>query len=72
MNLRPATLADAGLLRRWDRQPHVIAAKNEEDWGWDSELTTSPDWREQLMAEVDGRPIGFVEITGLRWKHPLG
>ncbi|WP_255515664.1 hypothetical protein [aff. Roholtiella sp. LEGE 12411] len=26
MNLRSATLADLGLLRHWDEQPHVIAS----------------------------------------------
>ena len=62
MILRPATPADLALLRRWDAQPHVIAAKSDEDWGWEAELARSPDWREQLIAEVDGRPIGFIQI----------
>lgn len=25
-------------------------------------LGRTPDWREQLIAEVDGRPIGFLQI----------
>jgi aminoglycoside 6'-N-acetyltransferase len=63
--LRPATLADLNLLRRWDSQPHVITAKNSddvEDWGWETGLARNPPWREQLIAELDGRPIGFVQI----------
>jgi len=62
MNLRSATLADVELLRRWDEQAHVIASDPNDDWGWDVELSRSPNWREQLIAEVDGRPVGFVQI----------
>jgi aminoglycoside 6'-N-acetyltransferase len=62
MNLRPATAADLALLRHWDEQPHVIAASPNDDWGWEVELNRSPDWREQLIAELDGRPVGFVQI----------
>lgn len=60
--LRPAAPADAPLLRRWDDEPHVVASDPNDDWNWETELTRSPDWREQLLAEVDGRPIGFVQI----------
>jgi aminoglycoside 6'-N-acetyltransferase len=62
VNLRPATLADLPLLRRWDEQPHVIASDPNDDWNWEIELGRSPDWREQLIAEVDGRAIGFMQI----------
>ena len=62
VTLRPATPADAALLRRWDREPHVIAAKTAEDWQWETELETRRDWREQFIAEVAGRPIGFIQI----------
>ena len=62
IRLRQATLADIGLLRRWDEQPHVIASDPNDDWQWESELARRPDWREQLIAEVDGRPVGFVQI----------
>jgi aminoglycoside 6'-N-acetyltransferase len=62
VNLRPATPADAPLLRRWDEAPHVVASDPNDDWGWETELARSPDWREQLIAEMDGRPIGFVQI----------
>lgn len=62
ITLRPATPADVDLLRRWDEQPHVIASDPNDDWEWETELARSPDWREQLIAELDGRPIGFVQI----------
>jgi aminoglycoside 6'-N-acetyltransferase len=62
MNLRPATLDDLSLLQHWDEQPHVLASDPNDDWGWEVELGRNPDWREQLIAEVDGRPIGFVQI----------
>jgi aminoglycoside 6'-N-acetyltransferase len=62
MNLRPANPADLELLRRWDEQAHVLASDPNDDWAWEVELGRSPDWREQLIAEVDGRPVGFVQI----------
>jgi aminoglycoside 6'-N-acetyltransferase len=62
LRLRPATLADLTLLERWDEEPHVVASDPNDDWGWDVELARDPPWREQLIAEVDGRPIGFVQI----------
>lgn len=60
--LRPATIADLPLLRRWHEQPHLAEAGIEADWEWETELLRRPDWREQLIAELDGRPIGFVQI----------
>ena len=62
INLRSATSDDLELLRYWDEQPHVITADPNDDWGWEEELDRSPDWREQLIAEKDGRPIGFIQI----------
>ena len=61
MRLRPAAEGDLALLRHWDEQPHVRAA-GVDDWGWERELRRNPDWRELLIAEVDGRPIGFIQI----------
>lgn len=62
IELRPATSADLDLLRYWDEQPHIIASDPYDDWGWEVELTRSPDWREQLIAQIDARPIGFIQI----------
>ena len=60
--LRPATVADAPRLRRWDAEPHVLASDPNDDWQWETELQKSPPWREQLIAEVNGLPIGFLQI----------
>ena len=62
ITLREATLADAPLLWHWDEQPHVIASDPDDAWHWETELAYYPDWREQLVAERDGRPIGFLHI----------
>jgi aminoglycoside 6'-N-acetyltransferase len=62
VKLRPAKPEDLELLRRWDEQPHVVASDPHDDWGWEDELRRAPDWREQCIAEADGRPIGFLQI----------
>lgn len=59
--LRPANLDDLPLLHRWDEQPHIIAS-DLDDWGWEVELARNPPWREQLIAELGGRPIGFIQL----------
>ena len=58
LHLRPATINDLELLRRWDEEPHVVDSDPNDDWGWETELLRSPPWREQLIAEVDGRGRG--------------
>lgn len=62
------------MLRRWERSPHVVAAKHSvlpteeeleaeaEEWSWAVETGRSLSWRELIVAEVDGRPVGFVAI----------
>lgn len=62
IHLRAATPEDIDVLRHWDEQPHVVESDPNDDWNWEAELARSPAWREQLMAEVDGRPVGFVQI----------
>ncbi|MBN4001217.1 GNAT family N-acetyltransferase [Nostoc sp. LPT] len=62
INLRPASFADLDLLRHWDEQPHVVNSDPNDDWGWEVELDRAPEWREQLIAEIDGRPLGFIQI----------
>ncbi len=62
LHLRPAVPADLALLRHWDEQPHVIASDPNDDWAWEEELARTPPWREQLVAEVNGRPVGFIQI----------
>lgn len=60
--LRPATPDDLARLQVWDDEPHVLESDPNDDWGWETELARTVDWREQLIAEVDGVPIGFVQI----------
>lgn len=63
VRLRPATPADLPILRAWDEQPHVVAAAGEDGaFDWETELPRAVDWRELLIAELEGRPVGFVQI----------
>ena len=62
MKLRAANENDIALLRLWDKQPHIIASDPNSDWQWEVELRRSPDWREQLIAEIEDRPVGFIQI----------
>lgn len=57
-----ATRADLELLTFWDTQPHVNKSDPNDDWNWEIELTRQMPWREQLIAELDNRPIGFIQI----------
>lgn len=61
IKLRPANINDLMLLQHWDKQPHVLES-GVEDWEWETELGENPEWREQLIAELDGRQIGFMQI----------
>lgn len=60
--LRPANINDLDLLKHWDTQQHVIDAGDDEDWNWEYELPRKLSWREMLIAELDNRPIGFIQI----------
>ena len=63
MRLRLATPDDLALLQSWDRQPHVVAATGSDGvFDWKGELPHHVPWREFLIAEVDGRPIGMMQI----------
>jgi aminoglycoside 6'-N-acetyltransferase len=70
MILRPATLADVPFFDAWDRDPAVIAAANDdpeaekafEGADWAGEIAGSSDVSFFLVAEVDGRPIGAMQI----------
>lgn len=63
IELRAATLDDVPVLEQWDQQPHVIAASGSDDEGdWRDELSDVPDWYDCLIAEVNGRPVGVVQI----------
>ncbi len=63
ISLRLASIKDLAFLKHWDTQPHVINSEGaDEDWDWAYELRRFPEWREQLIAEIDGRPIGCIQI----------
>ncbi len=62
LRLRPATPEDRVLLERWDAEPHVVAANPNDKWEWQTELAQPTDWRQQFIAEREGRAIGFIQI----------
>ncbi len=63
MRLRPASFSDLGLLQGWHRNPHLLAVIGDfAEVDWEAELAISPDWRELMIAESGGRPIGVVQI----------
>jgi len=62
IELRLATINDLELLKYWDTKQHVIDADPDDEWQWEVELKHYPEWREQLVAEKDGVPIGFLQI----------
>lgn len=62
IKLRRATIEDVSLLEYWDQQAHVVAADPNDDWDWANDLHCDYTWREQLIAEVDDLPIGFIQI----------
>lgn len=63
VHLRMATFADAPMLRHWDEQPHVMENSGDDDvFDWEAQLPRQVPWRELLIAEHNGRPIGFMQI----------
>ncbi|MCH2449735.1 MAG: acetyltransferase [Gracilimonas sp.] len=62
ITLRTPTPGDLSLLQHWEKQPHVIAAVPNDYWAWEAELQNPAAWREQLIAELDDRPVGFLQI----------
>lgn len=69
MRLRPATLADVPALERWDKDPDVISCSTDvpdgEAFGgidWPAEISASSDVSFYLIAEIEGRPIGAMQV----------
>jgi aminoglycoside 6'-N-acetyltransferase len=65
VELRPMTVDDVRLLVQWDDDSDVAAALGGRgaDWyDWPTELVRDLAWRELLIAEEDGRPIGFIQL----------
>jgi aminoglycoside 6'-N-acetyltransferase len=73
--LRAATDTDVPLLAEWARRLHVVRAASDDpdataafgDVNWADEVARrevlGPDVWEVLIAELDGRPIGMLQIT---------
>lgn len=60
------TIDDVAVLVRWDDDPDVAAAiggRGAEWYDWPVELIRDVPWRELLIVEEDGRPIGFLQLT---------
>ncbi len=66
ITLRPATIQDLDVLRHWDQQQHNIDSDPNDDWNWEEELVRHHEWRELLIAELNGRPLGFIQIIDPR------
>lgn len=62
ITLRDATIDDLVLLQHWDKQEHNIASDPNDDWDWETELLRTPQWRNQLVALLNNRPLGFIQI----------
>lgn len=62
IKLRTATAKDLDVLLYWDKKQHVIDSDPDDDWNWEKELSRNPEWREQLVAELNNEPIGFIQI----------
>ena len=74
IELRPASKADIPHLERWDQQPHVIRATSDdpnadtafEDADWSEELAAQDQYNQFFIAEIDGRPIGAIQMIDPR------
>lgn len=62
IRFRTATMEDLELLKHWDKQPHVIAAGIDEDWSWEDDLAHESPFYNNLIAMLNERPIGVVQI----------
>lgn len=68
--LRPAVEADIPTLKAWDREAHVISATTDdpeadeahEGVTWEDEIAMQSEVYRYLIAELDGRPIGAMQI----------
>ncbi|MFT4187278.1 MAG: GNAT family N-acetyltransferase [Aeromicrobium sp.] len=68
--MRAATPDDVPVLRQWDREPHVIACSSDrpglevafDGIDWPEEIASMSPVSFWEIAEVDGRPIGVVQV----------
>ncbi len=76
--LRAATHADIPTLLRWDADPTVIASGSDDPdavmaWGEDNDWAENIDLYERdvweyWIAEIDGRPIGAMQLCDPHWE----
>ena len=70
LTLRRATTADARWLDLWDTDADVIACSTDDpdatvafgDTDWAKELAAQDEYSQYFIAELDGRPIGAMQI----------
>lgn len=65
VEIRPMGVDDIGLIHLWDDDEGVAAGLGGRagDWhDWPAELVRNVPWREFLIAQQDGRPVGFVQL----------
>ena len=63
IHLRQATIDDISFLKKWDEDVDVWTSGGEDDsFDWETEVPRKVEWRELLVAELNGRPIGFIQI----------
>ena len=68
--LRPSSPSDVAWFERWDSDPDVIAATSDDpgatvafaDTNWAEELAAQDQHSQYFIAELDGRPIGAMQI----------
>ncbi len=67
IQLRPARLSDLELIDYWDHKPHVLEAIGEDEYEYDDwmekQLKNPSDYVWLYIAELDGRPIGLIQIV---------
>lgn len=62
VTLREAVLDDLELLQRWAAEPHVNEGVPVNAWDFEGDLRETSEFRYPLIAELDGRPIGFMQL----------
>ncbi len=70
VSLRRATTDDVAWFERWDEDPDVIACSSDDpaatvafaDTDWNVELAAQDEHSQYFVAELDGRPIGAMQI----------
>ena len=67
INIRKATAADAATLHVWDEKPHVrkavsLSGESSFEADWAEEITGMDASNEFLIAELDGHPIGAMQL----------